>query len=414
MMGLVAAMVVLTSNQAKADIDRAEQLADQAVRANPSLAGIKAKRDALKHRLRRASSWHDPQLAIEYSNMPIDSWRPGDHPMSGLQLKLQQTFLFPGKTAARRQQAEGQLAEAQISLAEATLQLRVAVKRAYYQLTLVRQLRKVTEQHVKLVEQFVSIVQAKYTVGAKGQQDLLRLTLLLEKLKDDLEDFDRDDLALRAKINAALDREPPLAIETPAQLAALAAPREPRALTRSLGDRPAVRLHRQRALTHAAMSRRAARAGYPDLTAWLGYRIRSRAGTDRGTDFISLGIALPLPIFYARRFGSEVQAQRLLASKAQHQRRALIAQIRANVAAEVAAWRRAQRAAKRYRTVLMPLAHRALDATLAGFQVGRVDFASLFQAELELLAFERTIRRAEIRTHRARVEIEAQLGRLPQ
>ena len=58
----------------------------------------------------------------------------------------------------------------------------------------------------------------------------------------------------------------------------------------------------------------------------------------------------------------------------------------------------------------MPRAHRTLDATFAAYQVDRADFASLFQSELQLLDFERTIRRAEARAALARVEVEALTG----
>ncbi len=58
----------------------------------------------------------------------------------------------------------------------------------------------------------------------------------------------------------------------------------------------------------------------------------------------------------------------------------------------------------------MPRAHKTLDATLAAYQVDRANFASLYQAELQLLAFERTIRRAEAAAALARVEVEALVG----
>jgi hypothetical protein len=58
----------------------------------------------------------------------------------------------------------------------------------------------------------------------------------------------------------------------------------------------------------------------------------------------------------------------------------------------------------------MPLAHRALDATFAAYQVDRADFASLYQSELQLLDFERTIVRATARTHLEHVAAEALVG----
>ena len=76
----------------------------------------------------------------------------------------------------------------------------------------------------------------------------------------------------------------------------------------------------------------------------------------------------------------------------------------------VAEWERAVSEAKTYRKELMPLAKQALDATFAAYQVDRADFASLFQAELELLDFERTIRRAEAQASLLRVEAESLIG----
>ena len=52
----------------------------------------------------------------------------------------------------------------------------------------------------------------------------------------------------------------------------------------------------------------------------------------------------------------------------------------------------------------------SLDSVYSSYRVGRADFASLFQAELELLNFERTARMAETAAAQARVDAEAMVG----
>ncbi|MCA9673052.1 MAG: TolC family protein [Myxococcales bacterium] len=389
----------------------AAALASRVVSANPSITAMRARITALEQRVRRASAWPDPQVAVEYSNMPIDAWRPGTHPMAGIQFKLQQTFPFPGKVGLRQEVGRGRVRETRAALDELALQLRALVKRAYYKLVLVRQLRSVTEQHVKLVDQFTDVVRIKYQVGKAGQQDYLRLQVLAQKLRDDLKNFERDERALAATIDAALHRAR-TPIVTPSSLAAAAAPKATAAKLAELASahRPALRQQTEVSRTRRLAARSAAREGYPDFTAWLGYRLRF-ASTDSGTDFIGVGVSVPIPFWYKRRAGSERHASEALARAALADRSSALDRIRGALGRELAAWRRAHQKARTYEQTLMPLAHKALDATFASYQVDRTDFAALYQAELQLLEFERVIRRARLTTWIARVNVEALVGK---
>jgi len=417
---LVACGLIVGSLQARAQTapadrpveDRSNTLAEEAVKRNPSIAAIKSRVRGLGERVRKAGAWLDPMVAVEYSNVPIDSWVLGDHAMSGLQLKLQQTFYFPGKVGLREEVARGEVRQQRLLLQERKIQLRAAVKRAYYSLALVRQLRQVTQGHIKLVDQFIDVVRVKYEVGKVGQHDLLRLTVLENKLKDDLNSFDRDDQSLTATINATLHRPDDTPVATPERISeAHVRPTLGQLTAEAERSRPRLRWYIEQAKTHRVAARQADREGYPDLTAWIGYRVRTKAGTDAGTDFISAGLSLPIPFSYNSRWGSQEREQMARARSAEEQRAAALDRIRGALGQRIAAWKRAAQQAKTYRTRLMPQAHRTLDATFAAYQVDRADFASLFQAEIQLLEFERTIRQAQARAALSRVEVEALTGK---
>lgn len=393
--------------------DLSDQLAKQAIQVNPTVAAIESQIKALKQRVRAASAWRDPVAAVEYSNVPIDSWILGDHPMSGLQFKLQQTFLFPGKTRLREAVAQGEVQEGKLQLAERKVQLRLMVKRAYYRLALVRHLEQVTRDHLKLISQMISVVRVKYEVGKVGQHQLLRLQLLESKLVEELRSFARDDRALTATINASLRRPLTREVQTPKSLEPIAPTSSAdKLLSRAGVHRPAVELHRARARTQRYAAKRAAREGYPDFTTWIGYRVRieSGSGADPGTDFFSAGLSIPLPLFYERKHGSGRRRHEAQALASEQQGKGLLLQIRASLGRELATWRRAVQEAEAHRKRLIPLARRALDATLAAYQVGRADFASLFQAELQLLELARAIHRAEARAALSRAEVEGLVG----
>ena len=391
--------------------DPANTLVNQVQNVDASLVAIKQRILSLEAAAERAGAWEDPRFGFDYSNMPIDRWAPGGHPMSGLQFSLKQTFLFPGKQRLRQAVVQGQRQELRHEMAERRWQLRNAVLKAYYRLALVRHLREVTERHITLVDRFIVAVRSKYEVGRTGQHDLLRLQVLARKLRDDLENFGRDDEALLAAINAARRTSLAQAVATPAQLTAFGPKHQADDLIKLAAQhRPLLQRFRQVEKTRAEAAKLGAREGYPDITTSIGYRVRSASGTDEGTDFISLGLSLPIPVFYGSRASSVERKQRELAGAAKQQWQATVDQLRGELGRVVAAWKRAASEAKTYRKDLTPLAKQALNATFAAYQVDRADFASLFQTELELLNFERTIRRAEAQASLLQVEAEALTG----
>jgi len=392
--------------------DIADALGDQAVKVNPSVGAVEHRVTALKQSVRAAGAWMDPMFSVEYSNMPIDNPVPGNHPMSGIQFMLRQTFFWPGKISAREDEAKAKVRENELALEEQKVQLRAQVRRAYYRLALTRQLRVVTKTHVQLVSDFIDIVRVKNQAGIAAQHELLRLRVLVSQLNDDLNNFDQDEQSLTATINATLHRPIDTPIATPKEIAVEAPSVDAQTLIRRAErERPSLQRYQAQAETYRAAARRAAREGYPDITVWAGYRIRVPAMTDPGTDFVSVGVSLPLPLWYDRRSGSERRMNEQLAESALESRAAELDSIRGELGRVVAAWKRAAQEARTYRAELTPAAKLALDATFASYQADRADFASLFQAELQLLNFERTTRAAEASAAAARVDVEALVGR---
>jgi len=391
--------------------DSAEQLANLALEANPSIRAITDRVAALQEQVHQAGAWMDPSISAEYSSMPIDDPVLGQHPMSGVQLMLRQTFFWPGKLGAREQEADQRVRQERLTLDEQRVQLRASVKRAYYRLALTRQLRDVTRKNVELVSDFIDVVRGKVEAGMAAQHELLRLRVLVGRLKDDLKSFDRDEVSLTAGINATLHRPIDVVILTPVRTAVLEPSAEAATLAeRAEKERPLLRRFAVAHDTYLASARRARREGYPDITLWAGYRVRTQAGTDPGRDFVSLGMSVPLPLFYDRRSGSESRHDERLAAAALQDREAALDGIRGDLGRVIADWKRAVQEARSYRGDLIPEARMSLDAVYSSYQVGRADFASLFQAEIELLNFERTARMAETAAAQARVDTEAMVG----
>lgn len=409
----IAAFLLATPFEA-ARADDLTALTDQAVAENPSIEAMRAKERALRARAEVAGAWSDPMLAIEYSNAPVSSFSLSSHPMSGLQLRAQQTLRPPSWSRQQREVGEARADAMAFSVEEAELSLRASIRRTWWMLARSRMLKDVTESHLARTEDLRAAAESRYTTGTVGQHAVLRLGVLRDQLKDELGDFQRSDDELTAALQQALAGEHPKGFETPKTVAPLAPLNDADWLAQAQEDRPLLqRIGAERASAeHAADFART--DALPDVTVWAGYRIRSvQTATDPGVDFVSVGVGVPLPTGSARKARGARVASLEQAQASTQALEASLDGIIADMASISARWHRAWEKANTYDEVLIPGAATTLEATQGDFAVGRAEFASLFEAEVALLNLERARIAAAIETHILHVAATAVLGSEP-
>ncbi|MBW2277682.1 MAG: TolC family protein, partial [Deltaproteobacteria bacterium] len=396
--------------QARA-VDTLDELADQAVKANPSLVALEHQAEALDAKARGVRRWMDPMLAVEYSNFPVDSWALGDTMMTGIQLKLIQKFPFPGKNDRREAVALAEAEAKRLEREEAVVQLRAAVKRGALSLALVRQLKQLTVRHIAVIEQLRERVRLRYEVGKGNQKDVLQLNVLHQQLTDEIEEFDRKDAEITATINRALHRDVRTPIDPPAEIAVSSADLDlARLIALAEEHRPALKVIEQRARVSRLNADRVEWEQRPDFSVWIGYRIRVEAGMDDGTDFMSLGASIPIPFDYTNSTNGKKAQHLAMAAAADEMRAAALDGIASDLERSLATWLRALSKERNYKEQLVPEGQRSLEASLTAYETGRADFSSIFRAELDLIRFERTIRVARVEAAQAKVAVEALVG----
>ncbi|MDP7038793.1 MAG: TolC family protein [Myxococcota bacterium] len=389
------------------------RLVSAVLQNNPELIAIEELLQSLKHQTQQASVWQDPSLAVEYSNMPLIDPRPGKHPMSGVHFKVQQVFPWPGKIDARKNAQSAVVRIEEEALAEKKNQLIALVKRTYYRLTLTRELRTLTMNHLDLVKQFIEVIRVRYEVGRVGQSDILRLEVQRDRLRDELRDFHLRDTEFVATLNAAIRQDPGNTISTqelpqpPALKASLN-----KLIESAARSRPLLAKLSKAAYAAELKAQRFEKEGRPDLRGWVGYRMRRAVDDgDSGEDLFSAGLSIPLPWFWNdRRWGELAAAHRATKRSIEAGHDAARYQLRGQLDAAVNRWRRMLEKAQTYEIELVPAAQKTLEATFAAYQVGQSEFASLFQAEVQLLDFERTIRVAKTNALLASIEVDTLVG----
>ncbi len=403
----ISLSLLLLAVSARAADDPTE-LAAEALEANPSLEAMRARVSELERIAEAAGTWSDPMIGLDYLNTPVDSFELNDAPMSGVQINARQTLPPWGWSRLREEVADSKTATTRYAVQEAATQLRREVFALFFKLTQSRMLESVTQRHLARTDELLRAVRARYETARAGQHELLRLQVLRDRLNDDLADFGRADSELSAALARTLSRPAASRFETFAEIEPVAVQGDPNAwLALARSTRPELMRLVQSIQTEESATKLARVDGRPDVTVWAGYRVREiNTATDSGTDFVSAGISVPIPWGSRKRSRAESAAHQEAARGKRAEYRAALDRIDSELTSVHARWSRAFDKAITYRDNLTHAAQAALDASFSNYRVGKADFATLYQAQVDLLNLERTLISAIVQTH-----IEAAIAR---
>ncbi|MBT6144237.1 MAG: TolC family protein [Gemmatimonadetes bacterium] len=401
-----------TAHDCEAQTPQLEVLISEALSRHPRLQALAALTRAQHHLESPAAAWPDPMVRFDLLNVPTSEWDFGSSPMSGRQLGVAQRLPWPGRRDADRRLASTQTQIAAARAADARAGIVDAVKQAYYELAFVDRALVITSRNQDLLRDFVRIAQTKYSVGRGRQQDILKAQVSLSGLGDRILVLQaRRDVA-EARLNALRDREVTAPMPPPMRL-------EVTDFNQSLTDlthmafeaRPAlVGLRHQ--VEHWQAAEEVARLGTrPDIDVQLAYRQRS-FDTDQvaGSDFVSAGIAVKVPLWRNSRQHQQAAAARQRQSAATSELAAtkLDIELRLRELLIKAGLHRAEM--ELLRDAILPQAQQALTASVAGYRVDHVDFLTLLDSQVTLQQFEIDLHRQHIDYEKTLASLEAVVG----
>lgn len=384
---------------------------ERASRANPRLAAERSQAEAARHRVGSAGELEDPRFGYEASNVPTGAWDFSSTPLSGHQLRLAQKLPFPGLLRNRKGAAEAGAEAAEADLADRLVAVAAQVERAWVGLGFAQRTVEITDRNLELLRQLVEIAEARYRVGSGLQQDVLRAHVELTALLQQRLKRVAATRSAEARLAALLDLDPVTLLPRTAALAETTPLPALDELTSRVDAHPRLRAADARVEEARDLWRAAKIAGYPDFDLGLGYRIRSRVPGDPvdGDDFVSAGIRMRLPLNRSR-WRAEVAEREALLRRAQAERRAVRAELHDRLRANHAELVRADEELSLIDTGLIPQTRQSLESSRAGYEVGRVDFPSLLDAQVNLLEAELRLAGAVAGRRTAWAGLEAALG----
>jgi len=363
-----------------------EDLTREALRANPEVLAAQKKHEAARQRPSQESSLPDPMFSLGYNSS--GSPRPfagiGREPTANAGVMVSQEFPFPGKRKLRGEVA-GREADAEFEQYRMTeLSVVSRVKQAYHRLHHTYVMQDLLERDRDLLRKILRVSEARYAVGRAAQQDVFKAQTQLSVLEPRIEKLRQERRSAEAEINSLVSRAPDAPLGRPED-------ETPQPLSASLDDlmkqvrENAPMLRREQKMverTELALNL-ARREYYPDYTVSAGYFYMGSMPA-----MYMARVDWKLPAYFWRKQRAAVAEQADSVSQARHNYAAANQALSFRVKDDYLMAETSYRLMQMYSTTVIPQSSLALESSLASYQTGAVDFASVLMNFSTTLEYE--------------------------
>jgi len=187
---------------------------DYAEEHNPGLQSARLKWKSALQKIPQATSLPEPKLSYAHFIEEVET-RVGPQEQK---IGLRQKFPFPGKLDLRGRLADANAEALFYSYQSRKQDLYYRVKSSYSEYYNLGRSIAITRDNMEILKNLEEVLRSRYATNQSRYSDLIKAQVELGKLDDRLKSFLRMRPALRARLNAALNRAPEAEIPFPRQL----------------------------------------------------------------------------------------------------------------------------------------------------------------------------------------------------
>ena len=387
-----------------------DSLINYAKTRNPEYAAMQAEAEASGERVTPAGALPDPKFRTELrditrfgeQNATLSPSRVGS-----TRYLLMQDIPWFGKRDLKREiaalEADGAKGRALGTWADVAGRIKVNFAQLYY----VHRNEQLTREILDLMTRLEKVAQVRYSGGLAAQQDVIRAQVEQTNIRNELIALETEQHHLHARLNALLARPNNAPLQVPAQLRKLPAPvtldyatLEERVRTRNpqlFADESKIKAaEKSRDLTY--------KNRYPDFT--LGV---SPIQYQSAIKEWELMVELNIPLQQSSRRAQERESESML-NAARSRKESTTNQVSAELAEALSGIEAARRTENLLTNSLLPQAELTFKAALAGYETGKVDFATLLDAQRQIRQARQNQLKAQVDAQMRLAEIERLLG----
>lgn len=376
--------------QSSADTLELQQLLKAGLKQNPALIASKLQAKAAEAKVPAAGALPDPQLTIGLLNLPTDSWRFDQEPMTGKQIALSQKIPFPGKLFSQSRIARKEAEIAMLNYRELQNQLQYRIRRAYYKLYYLDRELEINRQNKWFLAQLNEITTTLYKVGKGLQQDVLKVQVRENQV-------DRRLIGLAAERKAIVhalsyltglkilpEQPTPLQMNLPVLLPAVDS-----LVNAALRLRPLLQKSREQVALAAEKLNRARKDYWPDLGVQVAYTQRQELQNGvGGVDYFSVMANFSLPLYFWKKQKARVQESGYLKRTGEMAYEDSRLSIASEIESAVIHLQATLKELELLKSEIIPKSEQAYYSSLSAYQVDRIEFEAVISNLIRLFNFQ--------------------------
>ena len=386
-----------------------------AITNNPELKASDSRWQMFASKVKQAGALDDPMVMLKVQSTPATNPLVFNRdPQSAKIIGISQQLPFWGKRGLRHDIARHEADSYRWAFEERKLELTRMVKESYYQLWAADKGLEIVSRNLKILSDFITITELKYSVGQGVQQDIFKAGLEKSKMVEMQITLQQQRKSLEATLNYLLSRpaETPLGPIADFTLPPVTLSQE-QLNTTALEGRPQVKSLGSLKEKADASRRLARKEFYPDFNLSVEYMIRDAVSTEMATDpgdnMVSLGVTFNLPFQQGKR-RAMVAESTFEQTMAAEELRALKNSISYTINETLLQLERRRKLVELYKGGLIPQAEQSLQSALIGYRVGKVDFLTLLDSRMNLFNYERELYESQAEYMMKLAQLEAATG----
>jgi len=388
------------------------QLIDTAIAHNPELKASDARWQMFRNRIAQARTFDDPMLMLKIQNgIFTDPFNFRKDPMTQKVIGISQQLPFWGKRGLKGEVAAKEAESYRWQVEERKLELRRMVAETYYQIYFADRSLAIVDKNVRILDDFVTLAETKYSVGQGAQQDVFKAQVEHSKMLDMRISLEQQRKSLQASLNALLYRPAETTVGAIPDVDIKPLMQSPEDLrTIAADNRPMFKSLNALIEKGAAGHKLAEKEYYPDFNVSFEYMQRERFEGSNGDDMYSLGVTFNLPVQRQRRHAMVAESSSEI-TMATEELNVLKSSINAGISDLLAQLERRRKLAELYKTGIIPQAEQSLESATIGYRVNKVDFLSLLDNRMTLFNYERELYDSLADYQMKRAQLEALVGK---
>lgn len=396
--------------QEKIPGDSVESLLEYARQNNPEYASMRLEADAAGERVVPAGALPDPKFQAEWrdiTKMGEQGATLAPNRVGSMRYVFMQDVPWFGKRDLKREIAELEAEGARGRAMGTWAELAARIKSTYAQLYYIHRNQRLSQEILGLMSQLEKVSNARYASGLIPQQDVIRAQVEQTNIRSELVMLENERAGAESRLNMLLARPANAPLAEPAKLRPL--PQPVKLDYATLAERVRARnpqLFAENARIRAAEKSRelAYKNRFPDFTFGI-------APIQNGSSFndaeVMVGINIPLQ--QSARRSQERESEAML-SAARARREATANSVLADLSASLAGLEAARRVENLNANSLLPQADLTFQSALAAYENGKVDFATLMDAQRQIRMAKQNQIKAQAEAQARLAEIERLLG----